>query len=132
MECHSSLSATAAAPTTTSIHPTTVSPGGCAGEADEGMGSFIDQDMDDDMAGDGSAPGSAVKSRKGGKSRPLYASAGAPPQPPIQPGATLTGTNLQSDRSESHSIFIVLTPGKALLLGTWQCIGFCSQHSGSM
>ena len=56
------------------------------------MLSFIYHDMEDDMMGrDESPPGSAVKKRKGPGSRALYASAGARPQPPIQPGATLTG-----------------------------------------
>lgn len=56
------------------------------------MDSFIDQDMEDGMVEDASAPGSAVKKSKGLKSRALSASAGARPQPPIQPGATLTGS----------------------------------------
>ena len=57
------------------------------------MDSFIDQDMEDEMVEDTSAPGSAVKKRKGLNSRALYASAGAQPQPPMQPGATLTGAH---------------------------------------
>ncbi|KAL3149950.1 hypothetical protein ABBQ38_013311 [Trebouxia sp. C0009 RCD-2024] len=65
-------------------------------EGDEGMGSFIDHDMEGDMGGDAFDPGSVVKKRKGLGSRALYASAGARPQPPIQPGATLTGDS--SDR----------------------------------
>lgn len=68
----------------------------CAGEGEEGMGSFIDHDLEGDMGGDASDPGSAVKKRKGLGSRALYASAGARPQPPIQPGATLTGEQIQS------------------------------------
>lgn len=58
---------------------------------DVGMDSFIDQDMEDEMVEDASAPGSAVKKRKGFAPRALYTSVGARAQPPIQPGATLTG-----------------------------------------
>lgn len=69
------------------------------------MGSFIDHDMEGDMGGDAFDPGSVVKKRKGLGSRALYASAGARPQPPIQPGATLTGKHIQLEGAEAlHGI----------------------------
>lgn len=55
------------------------------------MDSFIDQDMEDDMADDASAPGSAVKKRNGARGRAVYAPIGAQPQAAIQPGATPSG-----------------------------------------
>ena len=64
------------------------------GEGEEGMDSFIDHDMEDDMAGDETAPGSATRKRKGPKVRALYGgSSGSQPQAPIQPGATLAGVD---------------------------------------
>lgn len=65
---------------------------GCAGEGEEGMDSFIDHDMEDDMAGGERAPGSATKKRKGPRGKALYGVGhGATPQAAIQPGATLSG-----------------------------------------
>ncbi len=56
------------------------------------MDSFIDHDMEDDMAGDETAPGSATKRRKGPQGRAVYGmSRGASPQAAIQPGATPSG-----------------------------------------
>ncbi len=55
------------------------------------MDSFIDHDMEDDVAGDETAPGSATKKRKALNGRALYGgSTGAQPQAAIQPGATPT------------------------------------------
>ena len=73
------------------------------------MDSFIDQDMEDEMVDDASAPGSAVKKRKGLKSGALCASAGARPQPPIQPGATPTGSHQLplTCQKHVHSIFSI-------------------------
>ena len=70
------------------------------------MDSFIDQDMEDEMVEDASAPGSAVKKRKGFASRALYTSAGARPQPPIQPGATLTGLQQPPQLAKVSSIYV--------------------------
>ncbi len=61
-------------------------------EEEQGMDSFIDHDMEDDMAGDETAPGSATKRRKGPQGRAVYGmSRGASPQAAIQPGATPSG-----------------------------------------
>lgn len=65
---------------------------GCAGEGEDGMDSFIDHDMEDDMAGGEGAPGSATKKRKGLRGKALYGVGhGATPQAAIQPGATHSG-----------------------------------------
>ena len=107
---------------------------------DEGMDSFIDQDMENEMAEDTSAPGSAVKKRKGLKSKTLYASAGAQPQPPVQPGATLTGchtppppppphlpTEKQGYTASLACMFALLKEcTQALLWSKSQKIGSCS------
>ena len=64
----------------------------CHTEEEQGMDSFIDHDMEDDMAGDETAPGSATKRRKGPQGRAVYGtSRGASPQAAIQPGATPSG-----------------------------------------
>ncbi len=66
-------------------------------EEEQGMDSFIDHDMEDDMAGDETAPGSATKRRKGPQGRTVYGmSRGASPQAAIQPGATPSGAIVAS------------------------------------
>lgn len=56
------------------------------------MDSFIDRDMEDDMAGNETAPGSAIKRRKGPQGRAVHGMPrGASPQAAIQPGATPSG-----------------------------------------
>ena len=59
------------------------------GEGDDGMDSFIDHDMEDDIAAGKTSPGSATKKRRGKASYGF--SAGAKPQAAIQPGATPIG-----------------------------------------
>ena len=53
------------------------------------MDSFIDHDMEDDIAAGKTSPGSATKKRRGKASYGF--SAGAKPQAAIQPGATPIG-----------------------------------------
>ena len=68
-------------------------------EEEQGMDSFIDHDMEDDMAGDETAPGSATKRRKGPQGRAVYGmSRGANPQAAIQPGATPSGATVVQSR----------------------------------
>ena len=65
------------------------------------MDSFIEHDMEDNMAGDETAPGSATKKSNGPKGRALYGPpvGRAQPQTAIQPGATPAGAHSKLARS---------------------------------
>ena len=76
----------------TVLHSERANTNSCVGEGEEGMDSFIDHDMEDDMAGGEGPPGSATKKRKGLRGKALYGVGhGATPQAAIQPGATPSG-----------------------------------------
>ena len=68
------------------------------------MDSFIDQDMEDDVAEYASAPGSAVKKRNRARGRALHAPIGAQPQAAIQPGAIPSGVAFGTDACDQKQL----------------------------
>lgn len=64
---------------------------GASNDGEDMMDSFIDQDMEDNMAWDTTAPGSGNKKRKGSRYAPASAARVTQPQDAFQPGATALG-----------------------------------------